>query len=261
MEPTTVTFLGTASVVPGAGHDTASFIINRRYLVDTGWYAAVKMLDAGLSPLDMEWLFITHCHHDHYIGLPQVLFYRRMRARQRPDLAPLNIAGPRDNIEEVVALARAFLQVDRFPAVDAMPQVTPLAPGAGLDTDAFRIDTAQTKHAVQGLCYRFTDKRTGATVAFTGDTGYHPALAAHVQGCDLLIHEASHGPHSPEPGPDQGHASAPDAARIAAAGNVGTLALVHGLEDTAKESLDAARAIFPNTIWPADGDVVRVPAV
>jgi len=40
---TTVTFLGTSTVVPAAGHDTASFLINGGYLMDTGWYSAIKM--------------------------------------------------------------------------------------------------------------------------------------------------------------------------------------------------------------------------
>ena len=72
---------------------------------------------------------------------------------------------------------------------------------------------------------------TGATVAFTGDTGYHPPLVEHVRGCDLLIHEASHGANSPEPAPTQGHAGAPDGARIAEAAGVKQLALVHCTEE------------------------------
>jgi len=255
---TTVTFLGTSSVVPEAGHDTASFVINRKYLVDTGWYAAVKMQDVEMSPLDLEWLFITHCHHDHYIGLPQILFYLRMRKHQCPDRAPLKIAGPKDNVQEVVDLARALLQVERFPDVDCVPEVHPITPGDSLETDAFRVDTCQTKHAVQGLCYRFTDKATGAAIAFTGDTGYHPPLVDHVRGCDLLIHEASHGPNSPGPAPTQGHAGAPDAARIAKAGGVAQLALVHSAEEKIADALAAAQAIFPPTVWPADGEQIEV---
>src|SRR5262249_30283230 len=47
--PTEITFLGTSSVVPGGGHDTASFLINGRYLVDTGWYATIKMRVYGFD--------------------------------------------------------------------------------------------------------------------------------------------------------------------------------------------------------------------
>ena len=35
---TEVTFLGTCANLPYAGEDCSSFVINRRYMVDTGWY-------------------------------------------------------------------------------------------------------------------------------------------------------------------------------------------------------------------------------
>src|SRR5579871_6483509 len=115
MPESTVTFLGTSAVVPGAGHDTASFLINGKYLVDTGWYAAIKMRSYGFDPMQLEYLVLTHCHHDHYLGLPQLLFYLRMRRRERPDRPPLKIVGPAEDLERVVMLARQFLQPDRFP--------------------------------------------------------------------------------------------------------------------------------------------------
>ena len=94
---TTVTFLGTSAVVPGAGHDTASFLINGKYLVDTGWYATIKMRGYGFDPMQLEYLFFTHCHHDHYIGLPQLLFYLRMRRRFTEPVHQLcNPRGPSD---------------------------------------------------------------------------------------------------------------------------------------------------------------------
>lgn len=257
-DQTTVTFLGTATVVPAAEHDTASFLINGKYLMDTGWYAALKMLQYGFSPMDLEYLFISHCHHDHYIGLPHILFYLRMRRSERPDRPPLKVVGPAEDIQRVVNLARQFLQTERFPDVECIPEVFPLEPGESLDDAEFRVDTCETRHAVQGLCYKFTDKNTGATLAFTGDTGYYPPIAEHVAGVSLLIHEASHGPNSPTPGPNVGHAGAPDAAKIALMARAKQLALVHCPEKLAAAALSAAQEIFPNTFFPRDGQKVIV---
>ena len=53
---TTVTFLGTDAVVPGCGADTASFVINNRYLVDTGWYAAIPWIVAFFFQPAAGWL-------------------------------------------------------------------------------------------------------------------------------------------------------------------------------------------------------------
>jgi len=254
----TVTFLGTAAVVPATGHDTASLLINGRHLVDTGWYAAIKMLSYGFSPMDLETVFISHCHHDHYIGLPHILFYLRMRRQDRPDRPPLKIVGPAADIQRVVDLARAFLQTDRFPDVEYSPEVFALAPGESLELEHLCIDTCGTVHPVEGLCYRFTDKRTQASFVFTGDTAYHPPIADHARGASLLIHEASHGPNSPSDPGRWGHSGASDAARIAQLAGVKQLALVHCPESLAAQAVMAAQQIFPNTFLPEDGQTVEI---
>lgn len=256
---TTVTFLGTAAVVPGGGHDTATFVINGRYLVDCGWYAAIKMQDYGLTPLDLRTLILTHCHHDHYLGLPHLLFYRAMRRADAPGLAPLTILGPAGEIEKVVELTRRFLQAEeRFPEAIGESALVPLSPGDAYEDEAISVSVCASLHPVPALCYRLTDKATGAIVGFTGDTGFDDSLAAHVRGAGLLITEASYGPRpAPEHNP-WGHMGAPDAARLAKTAGVEKLALVHGAREKQADALEAARAIFPNTVWPHDGEAITV---
>jgi ribonuclease Z len=226
--------------------------------VDTGWYASVKMRRYGVNPMDLEYLFLTHCHHDHYIGLPHLLFTLCMRRYERPERPPLKILGPAADLETVVHLARALLQPARFPDVDYAPQLFPLKPGDGYEEDAFRVETCATLHPVEGLCYRFTDKRTGAVFAFTGDTAYYPPIVEHVRGVSLLIHEASYGP-DPAPADNRSlHSGAPEAAQVAKEAAVGRLALVHCVEEKQAAALAAAQAIFPDSFWPADGETVPV---
>jgi ribonuclease Z len=255
---TQITFLGTSSVVPGGGHDTASFLINGRYLVDTGWYAVIKMREYGFNPMQLETLILTHCHHDHYLGLPHLLFYLRMRAWERPDRPPLKIIGPAEDLERVVTLARQFLQPDRFPDVDSAPTLFPLHAGDALETEDFRLATCASRHPVPGLCYRFTDRNTGAVFAFTGDTAWHPPIVELARDVALLITEASYGAH-PAPADNRSlHSGAPDAARLAVEARAGRLALIHAAEEKQAEAVLAAQAIFPNTFWPQDGETVSV---
>ena len=176
MAETRVTFLGTAAVLPGAGEDTACFLINGGILFDTGWYAALKMQTYGYSALDVEWLIFTHCHHDHYMGLPALLFFRGMSlawGRERP---PLKIVGPPSDLETVVRLAREFLQTDRFPGVWQEPELFPLPPGETLEAESFRLETRRSLHGVEGSCGRFTDRASGRVIAFSGDTGPNPSM-------------------------------------------------------------------------------------
>jgi len=256
---TEITFLGTATVVPAAGHDTSSFLINGKHLVDTGWYAAIKMLSYGFNPMDLETVFISHCHHDHYIGLPHILFYLRMRRNERPERPPLKVVGPAEDIQRVVDLARSLLQPERFPDVECIPEVFPLTPGESLELPGLQVDTCDTLHPVQGLCYRFTDRLTQASLVYTGDTAYHPPIADLARGASLLIHEASHGPES-RPVPDRwGHCGAPEAARIAKLAEVDHLALIHCPQKAIQKAVAAAQEIFPNSFLPEDGQKLAIP--
>ncbi len=255
---TTVTFLGTDAVVPEGGADTASFVINRTTLVDTGWYAAIKMRCYGIDPMGLETLIFTHCHHDHYIGLPHVLFYHAMRRSERPDRAPIRIIGPAGEIELVVGLAQRFLQMERFGPVQYQPDLIPLNPGESWDCAAYRLETCASLHPVPGLCYRYTDNQTGRVIAFTGDTAYEPAIPPFVRGADLLIHEASYGANPAPASNSSLHSGAPDAARVAQEAGVKRLALVHCPKPKQAAALAAAQALFPNTFWPEDGENVTL---
>ncbi|MBW3623492.1 MAG: MBL fold metallo-hydrolase [Armatimonadetes bacterium] len=250
----TVTFVGSAPVVPEVGQDTASFVLNGRILVDCGWHAALEMRRYGILPLDIEALFLTHCHHDHYMGLPMLLFYRAMRGKDRP---PLRIYGPAEELEEVVELSRRFLRPERFP--EAFPQVElhPLSPGQLVEEGEMAIRTARATHPVPALSYRFEDRSSGAVVAYSGDTGYEPSLAMFFRDADLLIHEASLAPGQTDRG-GYGHASPEEAARIARDAGAERLALIHYLQSNGEAILTAARSVFVETVLAEEGLILRI---
>src|SRR5262245_34758140 len=94
------------------------------------------MLSFGCDPLAVEYLLVTHFHHDHYLGLPHLLFYRAMaRARQQP-APPLRIVGPPEDLEKIVERTHAFLQAERFPEVWPQIVLMPIQPGERLEVDA-----------------------------------------------------------------------------------------------------------------------------
>jgi ribonuclease Z len=259
MQRTTVTFLGTAGVVPDSNNDTATLIVNDRYLFDAGWYAALNMLRYGFSPLEMDYIFISHFHQDHYLGLAQALFYMAMNKAEYLKRDALQIAGPKEDIDRVMELCFSYLQTEKSPDTwkDLRFGTIPLGPGESIDEKDFRIDTSRTIHKVPGLCYVFTDKRTGKRVAYTGDTGYHEPIAEHVREVDLLIHDASCAARSVADG-GSGHSGAPDAARIACLAEVKKLALIHCRNDLVPEALEAAKKIFPNTCYPEPGEKMEI---
>ncbi|MDB4866359.1 MAG: hypothetical protein JWR03_692 [Cohnella sp.] len=252
---TKITFLGTSGSMPDRDGDSASFLINDRHLVDTGWSSVNNLRTIGVDPSDVDYLVFTHLHHDHYVSLPTFLFFWLMKGRA---LNELNIIGPVEDVTQVVELAMDFLQTDRFYPDSGYPHIIPLFPGERYENEDFALDTCATLHPVQGLCYRFTDKHTGKGFSFTGDTAYYPPLIEHVKDSAVLIHEASLGPVAADPANNTYlHSGAIDAAEIAKAAGVGKLVLIHGASSTAEPCIEAAKSIFAGeVVWPKPGQTV-----
>lgn len=253
-----VGFLGVDACTPGRGENTASYVVNGRVAVDAGWYLTDRLLALGVGPLDVEALVFTHCHHDHILGLPQLLFYYGIQRDRRPD-RPLAIYGPAGEVERVVDDALCFLQFDRYPELEFGLEVRGVEAGDAFGLAGLRVRTCAARHAVPGLCLRF-DSASGASVVFSGDTSLNPALIELASGAGLLVHEASYGAKAKGEDPRWGHSGAPDAAEVARQAGVARLALVHCTQGQRADALAAARAIFPNTFLPAEGGAVAVQA-
>lgn len=253
---TSITFLGTSSVIPEPGRDTVCFVINQNILVDTGWCSVLNMGQYGLNPLELDYLLFTHFHHDHYLALPQLLFFFAMHQRQFSEKKRLTIIGPEQGLRKIVDRAIKFLQMDndkyanlRFPL-----ETVPLRPGQSFDGDDFHLETRKARHDIQGLCYRFTDRKTDVTLTYTGDTAADDEIASFAKGGRLLIHDCAYGAD----GTDRNHSNAIQASEIAKKAEVNQLALVHYDEKNKEQIALRAKEIFPNTIVPSEGEVLHL---
>ena len=244
-----ITIIGDSSCVPDLGHESASFVINGKHLVDTGWNTALKMRQYGIDPLGLESIILTHFHQDHYLGLPQLLFYIGLKKRQGP---PLSIIGPDQHLERIVRTVEEFLQVDRFPELKVNCKLVPLKAGDKFELPGLQCETFAARHVSggnqleQALVYKITDEEHKATFAFTGDTHFHPPIADFVQGVPLLIHDAVHTPPK-------------EAAGIAKRAGVGRLVLIHYPQRRAAAILEQAKSVFPNTSLAEEGLCLEIP--
>jgi ribonuclease BN (tRNA processing enzyme) len=252
---TTLRFIGVSACTPEPGGETVCVLLGDDVLVDAGWCAALHMRRFGCDPLALRHVFITHCHHDHYMGLVPLLFVRAMD-RARGQARRLTIAGPRTEIRRVVDDAARFLQTDRYEDVSVPVDAVCLRPGGECEAGDFRVRSMQVMHPSLALAYRFESRSTGASVVVTGDTGPYPPLARFAAGADVLVHEASLGAGEGDPLKEWGHSGAPDAARIAREAGVGRLYLTHCSAENRPAALEAARAIFLESYAPAEGEIV-----
>lgn len=233
-----ISFIGTGACIPSKGGEVASFMINDNVLIDTGWCNVLRMLEHGLHPEKIEYLILTHLHQDHYIGLPQLLFYLGITKLNGAysQGTPLKIIGPSEKLNSILKLTKEFLQLDRYAELVIQTEPHVLIPGKSYEDEKIRLDTMLANHrsgvgVEEAMVCRFMDKGSGKTVCFTGDTSYHPPIANFAKGLPVLIHDSC-------------HSSASEAATIAKEAGVGRLFLIHHPASENEAKLREAKEIF-----------------
>ena len=104
--------------------------------------------------------------------------------------------------------------------------------------------------------------RPGRRIVFTGDSRPAESTIRAAEGADLLIHEATFADDEQPRAIETGHATAREAAEIAAKAGVKQLVLTHlsaRYSVNPSELLGQAKEVFPATIVARDGTEVEVP--
>jgi ribonuclease Z len=248
--------------------------------------------------VDLEDVFLTHLHADHYLGLPGMLKTFSLRMRE-PKLTVYGPAGLRElfvALSRVIgklsyeldlvelrggdAIARDGYQVCAFPVSHGIPAVGYALvegerPGRFDDAaaDALGVPFGPERGILQrGQPVTLADgrvvearelvgpPRAGRTIVYTGDTSHTEAVAMLFHGADVLVHEATFGDDDAERAAETGHSTARQAGETARAAGVTLLALTHvSPRYYGPELLDQARDVFEATVLPRDFDTIEVP--
>jgi ribonuclease Z len=292
-------FLGTGGSIPTARRATACVLARiggDRLLFDCG-EGSQRQMQRSTGLVQVDEIYITHFHADHYLGVPGLLKTYDLQGRERP----LRIVGPPGLIELFAAIGRIIgriaYQVDlveldpgeairydgyevRSFAVEHRLRAHGYAlvederPGRFDPDAAQRLGVApgpefgrlQEGHAVQGADgvvrpeQVMGESRRGRKVVVTGDT--RPCemtrLAAHE--AEVLVHDGSFADPELERAAETGHSTGRQAAQLARDAAVKMLALVHvSSRYDVRDVLGEAREVFTPTEAPRDFDVVEVP--
>jgi ribonuclease Z len=289
-------FVGTAGSVPTARRGLPSLLLRAggdRILIDCGEGTQQQLLrSVGLPELDA--IFITHYHLDHWLGIIGILKTFDLRGRERP----LTVYGPPglnallermrpawgrvgfelhleelDPHEEVgfdgyaiapfpvehhriTAYGYAFAEDDRPGRFDA---ATAARLGVTPGPDFGRLQAGETVDGVSPDQV-MGEPRRGRRIVVSGDTAPCQATEVFAHEADLLVHEATFLEDEVERARETGHSTARQAAEIAVAANVKLLALTHlSTRYFPRDVRDEARAVFADAIVPRDFDTIEVP--
>ncbi len=191
-----VILLGTGIPIPNPQRGTACTAViagDRVFLVDTGRNCVVTLDQAGIFDLDA--IFYTHYHSDHFIGLGEILLNFGVAGIDRsiPVLGP---PGAVEVVEGIVAAYRLDLEYrithhgEKFSEAVMNPTVTEHEPGVVLDEDGLTVTMFPVCHEpiepAVGYRFEYRDR----IVVISGDTRVCPEFAAGAEGADLLVSEA-----------------------------------------------------------------------
>ena len=252
-----VRVLGTADWHQTAHNDHSCYTVSDRVLIDACPSVVTQLQEAGVDPLDVHLVLVTHMHCDHYMGLAPLMHY--WRVCRQTDLSGLTIAGPRETVQDYVDFTLRFVFRDKLDAcVTRMPRILPLGEGDTLHHAGYAVHVHEADHAVPARSYRLVHEESGRSVGFTGDTRYQQSLPGFFRDVDLLLHEVSLGAGPVDPVHNAGcrHSSAQEAVRVCRESGARRLLLTHCYEGKRQTALDEARRLLDRSVdWAMPGSV------
>lgn len=294
-----VVFLGTGGAVPSARRSTASVMVSRggeRLLFDCG-EGTQRQMQRSLGLVQVDEIYLTHFHADHFLGLPGLLKTYDLTGREEG----LTVYGPRGLVDLFKGLQRIIGRLGyKLNLVELEPE--DWIPLHGAELRCFPV-----KHGVRALGYVLAEKerpgrfdpeaakdlglregpdfaalqrgeqvvgsmgtvrpeqvmgesRPGRRLVITGDTAPCQATVEAAGGAELLVHDASFSEEEEQRAADTGHSTVGQAASIAREAGVKMLAIVHiSSRYHVGKVLEEARAVYEHTVAPRDFDLVEIP--
>lgn len=136
--------LGTGAPPPTpqkAGPSNAIVVGGKIYLVDAARHVATQIVRAGFPVQDVNYLFFTHFHSDHYTGFAEFFISRWIMGAK----TPLRVYGPHPTPEIVKRMLHYYEYDINLRANEGKPrtgceiEVKVLSPGDTLKVDGIRV--------------------------------------------------------------------------------------------------------------------------
>ena len=247
-----LTVLGSGAACPPGGQNTSGYLVEtgrgaadgRRILLDCGHGVASALL-AERPDADIDDIWVTHMHADHFIDL---LALRFRVSRMMPGVPPaerrITLHLPPGGRMSLQAIVGAL----SFPAdfFDRAFRVREYVPDEVYEAGSVRVCVTPAAHYIPSFAIRV--EADGAALCYSGDTAPCAAVVALARSADLFICEAAL--DEPEAGGVRGHCTPDEAGRMATQAAVGRLLLSHFWYGTDTEAF-AQRARAAGTV-PVD---------
>ena len=288
-------FAGTGGSVPTPRRGlpaTLARLDGDRLLFDCG-EGTQRQLIRSIGLADLDAIFLTHLHADHWLGVPGLVRTLELRGREKP----LDLYGPSGTIKQLAAVGIASGKTDYE------LHISELEAGDAIEFDGYEVEAFNVRHRGTALGFALAEAgrpgrfdaqraselgitegneiaalvagesvggvepaqvigepRPGRKVVISGDTAPTEMVEAAASGADVLIHEATFADEDAVRAVETQHSTARQAAEVAAAAGVTMLALTHiSARYPVRKIIEEAEAIFAEVVVPRDFDAIEIP--
>jgi ribonuclease BN (tRNA processing enzyme) len=187
-----LTVLGSGSSIPHPRRASPGFwldIGSHKILLDIGPDVPHRMAEDRLDWPELDAIWVSHFHLDHFGGLPSFLFSLRWAPQTANRTKTLRIIGPHglNNLLKTIDDANNYrLFTQRFPV-----EVIEIKPDEQFEfMPGVMAQTMRTPHTSESLALNLRDPDAKRFV-YTSDTGFTKELSKFAEKADMLLMECS----------------------------------------------------------------------
>ncbi len=185
---------GGPAIRPGSNMPTSTLIhINgKNFLVDTGLGVSRAICDQGVELNDIDSIFITHMHSDHYLELGPLIHTAWVSGRVKP----ISIYGPKrlkhywraflsSMVDDIVLRIEDEGRID----LENLPAFYSFEDRQSLALSNINIRVMRNLHPPIRDSFALRFEWGHYSIVLSGDTAYMPEMIDFADQADLLIHE------------------------------------------------------------------------
>ncbi len=182
-------FLGSGNAFASGGRYWSSFLANGRFLFDAPPTLLPHLKRLGTPLTNIEVIFISHFHGDHFMGLPFLFLEYVYLTERRDDLFIVGPPGVEERTEEFARLC--YPEVTRESGYRR--RYVEAKPGGEQYVNEVSFQAFTMNHVREKMeCFGYRVHLGEKTVAYTGDTMLCDEIIELAEGADVLVMDSTY---------------------------------------------------------------------